>query len=99
MNLEASSFVAASASQARLKDAHLGGLKEEQQGDLSHEKEENSEETDDSESESWYYKSVPQTDEACGEPLAGETAESISEAFQKSQNDKEATYRHTHFFM
>ena len=30
MNLEASSFDAASASQVRLKDAYLGGLKEEQ---------------------------------------------------------------------
>ena len=39
MNLEASSFDAASASQVRLKDAYLGGLKEEQQGNLTHEKE------------------------------------------------------------
>ena len=50
MNLEASSFDAASASQVRLEDAYLGGLKEEQQGGLPHEREENSEETDDSES-------------------------------------------------
>ena len=75
MNLAASSFDAASASQVRLKDAYLGGLKEEQQGDLSHEKEENSEGTDDSESEPWYYKRVAQTDEPCGKPLAGKTAE------------------------
>ena len=51
--------------------------------------------TDDSESEPWYYKPVAQTDEACGKPLAGETAESISSAFQKSQNSKEATISHT----
>ena len=51
MNLEASSFDAASASQVRLKDAYLGGLKEEQQGNLTHEQEQISEETDDSESE------------------------------------------------
>ena len=38
MNLEASSFDAASASQVRLKDALLGGLVEEQQGDMPHEK-------------------------------------------------------------
>ena len=31
MNLEASSFDAASASQVRLEDAYLGGLKEKQQ--------------------------------------------------------------------
>ena len=94
MNLEASSFDAASASQVRLKVAYLGGLKEEQQGDLSHEKEENSEETDDSESEPWYYKPVAQTNEACGKSLAGETAESISQTFQKSQSNKEATLKH-----
>ena len=67
MNLEASSFGAASAYQVRLKDAYLGGLKEEQQGNLTHEKEQISEETDDSESEPRYYKPVAQTNEACGE--------------------------------
>ena len=83
MNLEASRLDAASASQARLKNAYLGGLKEEQQGNLTHEKERISEETDDSESELWYYKLVAQTDKACGKPLAGETAESISKRFRK----------------
>ena len=48
MTLEAISFDAASASHVRLKDAYLGGLKEEQQGNLTHEREENSGETDDS---------------------------------------------------
>ena len=43
MNLAASSFNAASASQVKLKDAYLGGLKEKQRGDLSHEREENQE--------------------------------------------------------
>ena len=81
MSLEASSFDAASASQVRFKDAYLGGLKDEQQGNLTHEKEQISEETDDSESEPWYYELVAQTNEACGKPLAGETAESISAAF------------------
>ena len=64
MNLEASSFNAASASQVKLKDAYLGWLKEEQQGDLRHEKEQNSGETDDSESESWYHESVSKNTEA-----------------------------------
>ena len=43
MNLEASSFDAASASQVTSKDAYLGGLKEEQQGNPTHEKEQISE--------------------------------------------------------
>ena len=85
MDLEASSFDAASASQVGL---YLGGLKEEQQGNLTHEKEQISEESDDSESEPWCYKLVAQTDEACGKPLAGETAESISSAFQKVKTIK-----------
>ena len=71
MNIAASSFDAASASQERLKDAYIGGLKETQQGDLPHEKEQISEETDDSESEPWYYKSASQNNEVCGKPLAG----------------------------
>ena len=53
MSVEPSSFEAASASQVRLKDAYLGGLKEGQRGDLPCERQENSEETDDSESEPW----------------------------------------------
>ena len=93
MNLAASSFDAASASQERLKDAYLGGLKDELQGNLTHEKEQISEETDDSESEPLYYKLVPQKKEACGKPFAGETAESIS-SFQKSQKNKDATMDH-----
>ena len=80
MNLEASSLDAASASQVRLEDAYLGGLKEEQQENLTHEKEQISEESDDSESGPWYCKPVVQTNEACGKPLARETAESVSSA-------------------
>ena len=94
MNLEASSFEAGSTSQVRLRDAYLGGLKEEQQGNLTHEKEPSSEETDDSESEPWFHKPVARTNEACGKPFAGETAESISSAFQKSQSNVEATLEH-----
>ena len=51
-----------------------------------------SDESDDSESEPWYYKPVAQTNEASGKPLARETKESISSAFQKSQQDSEATW-------
>ena len=92
MNLAASSFDVASASQVRSKDAYLGGLKEAQQRNLTHEKEQFSEETDDSESEPWYYKPVARTIEACGKPLAGETAESISSDLQESQPESEATW-------
>ena len=94
MNLEASSFDAASASQVRLTDANVGGLKEEQQGNMTHEKEQISEETDDSDFEPWYCKPVARTNEACGKPPAGGAAQSISSAFQKSQNNKEATLEH-----
>ena len=94
MKFETSSFDAASASQVRLKDAYLGRLMGEQQRNLTNEREQISEESDDSESEPWYYKPDAHTDEACGKPLAGETAESISSTFQKSQNNKEATLEH-----
>ena len=60
MNIAATSFDAASASQVKLKDAYFGGLKE------PHEREGNSGETDDSESEPWYCKPAPQSNEACG---------------------------------
>ena len=43
MNLEPSSFDAVSSFQVRLKDAYLGGLNGEQQGNLTHEKEQISE--------------------------------------------------------
>ena len=89
MNLAACSFDAASASQERLKDAYLGGLKDELQENLT-QKKEVSEESDD---EPWYYKPVPQNTETCGTPLAVETAESSS-AFQKGQKNKDATMDH-----
>ena len=47
MNLAASSFDAASASQERLKDAYLAGLKDELQENLTQKKEQVSEESDD----------------------------------------------------
>ena len=78
----------------KLKDAYFGGLKEKQQGDLPHEKEGNSGETDVSESEPWYYKSASQRNEACGKPLAGGAAEFVSSEFQKSQSIEGATMKH-----
>ena len=94
MNTAASSFDAASASQVKLKDAYFGGLTEKQQGALPHEREGNSGETDDSESEPRYYKPAPQSNEACGKPLAGGSAEFVSSEFQKSQSNKRATMEH-----
>ena len=92
MSVGSSSFDAPSASQVRLKDAYLGWLKEKQQGDLSHERGENSEGTDGSESEPRYYKPAPQNNEACGKPLARGTAELVSSVFQESQHDSETTW-------
>ena len=94
-NLEASSFDAASASQVRLKDAYLGGLKKEQQGNLTHENEQISEEIDDCENEPWYYRPAPQkNNEDCGKTLAGGSAEFVSSEFQKSQSNKGAASEH-----
>ena len=90
----ASSFDAASASQVKLKDAYLGGSKEKQLGDLPHEREGNSWETDDSESEPWYYRLAPQNNGACGKPLAGGSAESASSELQKSEGNNGATTKH-----
>ena len=64
MNLAASSFDAASASQERLKDAYLGVLKDELQEKLTQKKEQVSEESDD---DPWYYKSVAQTEKSLWE--------------------------------
>ena len=74
--------LAASASQVKLKDWYLGGLKKEHKGDLPHEREENSGETDNSECEPWYHWPAPQNNEACGKPLAGGSAEFVSSEFQ-----------------
>ena len=94
MKNAASSFDAASASQVKLKDAYLGGSKKKQLGDLRHEREGNSRETDDSESEPWYYRLAPQNNEDCGKPLAGGSAESASSELQKSQGNNGATMKH-----
>ena len=56
MSIEPNSFDAAPTSQVRLKDAYLGGLMEKQRGNPSHEEEEHSEDSDNPEAETWYYK-------------------------------------------
>ena len=61
MSVEPSSFDAASTSQVRLKDAYLGGLMEKQRGDPSHQEEEYSEDSDNPEGGTWYYKGEPVT--------------------------------------
>ena len=67
------------------KGAHFGGLKEEQQGNLTNEKEQMSGESVDSESELWNCKLIVQTHEACGKSFAGETSESSSSVEQESR--------------
>ena len=78
----------------RLKDAYFGGLKEKQQGDLPHEREENSGEIVNSEPEPWYYRPAPKNNEACGKPLAGGSVEFVSSDLQQSQSNKGATMKH-----
>ena len=56
MSVEPSSFDAASTSQVRLKDAHLGGFMEEQRRDPSRQEEENSEGSDNPSAGTLYYK-------------------------------------------
>ena len=70
MSVEPSSFDAASTSQVRLKDAYLGGLKEEQQGDPSHQEGGNSEDSDTHAAGTLYYKGEPvaQNNKAWEEP-------------------------------
>ena len=56
MTVDPNSFDAASTSQVRLKDAYLGGLMGKQRGDPSHQEEEDSEESDNPEAGTRYYK-------------------------------------------
>ena len=56
MNVEPSSFDAASTSQVQLKDAYFGGLMEKQRGNPSHQEEGDS---GNPEAEIWYYKEEP----------------------------------------
>ena len=56
MSIDPNSVDAASTSQVRLKDAYLGGLMEKQRWNPSHQKEEDSEDSDNPEAEIWYFK-------------------------------------------
>ena len=89
MNLEASSFDAASASQVRLKDAYLGGLKEEQQGNLTHEKEQNSGETSHG-----ITSLLLKLTKLVGNHLQEKQQNPSLQLFRKVKNNKEATLEH-----
>ena len=84
MSVEPSSFDAASTSQARLKDAYLGGLMEKQRRVPSHQ-EEDSEDSDNPEAGTWYYKEEPdaQNNEAWGQPLAHGASSSVEKEIYK----------------
>ena len=87
------SFDAASTSQVRLKDAYFGALMERQRRDPSHQEEVVSEDSDNPEAETWYYKGklVAQNSKAWGQPLAHGASSSVD---QESQKNTEATWDH-----
>ena len=89
MNVEPSSFDAASTSQVRLKDAYLGGLMEGQRGDPSHQESKNSEKT-------WHYKGEPvaQNNKDWCEPLAHGASSSVHQESQKNTELKWDHYLH-----
>ena len=80
-----------SASRERPKDAYLGGLKDELQENLTQRKNKFQRNLMMSPGiTSLFLKNK----EACWKPHAGETAESISSAFPKSQKNQDATMDH-----
>ena len=89
VSIEPSSFDAASTCQVRLKDAYLGLLMEKQRGNPSHQDEQDSEDSDNPEAVTWYYKEeiVAQNSKAWAQPLAHEASSSVDK-------DTEATWRH-----
>ena len=107
MSIEPSSFDAASTSQVRLKDAHLGGLMEKQRGDPSHREEEESEDSDNPEAETRCYEGkqvtvepVAQNNKAWRQPLAHGASSSVVARkvtrIQKRHGTTISTYRRTH---
>ena len=102
MGIEPSSFDAASTSQVRPKDAHLGGLMEKQQRNPSHQEEEDSEDSDNPEAEIWYYKGkqvtgkpVAQNSKAWEQPLAHGASPSVDKESQKGyRSDMETLSPH-----
>ena len=94
MNIEPSSFDAASTCQVRLNDAHLGGFVEEQRRNTSHqEEEEDSEESDNLEDEVWIKKGEPvvRNHKTQEKPLAHGVSSSVD---KESQKNTEATLDH-----
>ena len=73
-------------------DAYLGGLMEKQRRDPSHQ-EEDSEDSDNPEAETWYYKEelVAKNSKVLGQHLAHGVSSSVD---QESQKDAEATWDH-----
>ena len=101
MSVEPSSFDAASTSQVRLKDAYLGGLVEKQRGDPSHQEEEDSEDYDNPEGGTWYYKGEPvtQNSEAWENLLHTEPVLQLTKKvkrIQKRHGTTTSKYRQTH---
>ena len=90
MNIAASLFDPASASQVKLKDTYLGGLKEEQQGNLTHQQEENSEHSDNPAAGTWYYEGEPgaQNNEAWGNPLHTEPVLQLTRKVKRIRKNK-----------
>ena len=92
MSIEPDSFDAASTSQVRQKDVYLGGLKEKQRRNQSHQGEEDSEDSDNPEAETWY----------CKGELVAQNSGASSSNHKESQKNTEATwdiiskYRRTH---
>ena len=93
LSVEPSSFDAASTSQVRPKDAHLGGFMEEQRRDPSHQEEENSEDSYNPAAGTWCYKGEPvaQSNKAWGKLLAHGARSSVD---QESHKYAEATWDH-----
>ena len=79
------SFDAASTSQVRRKDAYLGGLMEKQRRNPSHQEEEGSEDSDNSEAEARYFQGEPvaQNSEAWWQPFAHGASSSVDKERQK----------------
>ena len=96
MEIEPRSFDAASTSQVRLKDTYLDGLMEKQWRNPSHQEKDDSEDSDNPEAETWYFKGEPvlQNSKAWGQPFAHGASSSVD---MESQKDTEATWEITIF--
>ena len=96
MSVEPNSLDAASTSQLRRKDAYLGRLMEMQRWDPSHREEEDSEDSNNPEAETWYYREEPvaQNSKAWVNPIAHGASSSVD---QEHQKNTEATWdQHLH---